>query len=190
MILKLKPGIRKEGIARVIARIEKLRFKPHISKGAERVLIGVIGTVAYDVSKAILSQLDPSPFDPFAAIRVFGRLLLGEGVSSEAIVAAGTAYHLLNGISFAVAYTFLFGERARRSLGWALLTGAGWGLFLEAFQLTLYPGWLDMTFYQEFATISAISHIVYGISLGLLCRRLLGPLPGGASDPARAPTAR
>jgi hypothetical protein len=135
--------------------------------------VGLSATLIYDLTKTLLSQLDPSPFDPFHVIAVFGALIVGSDADPALITAAGTAFHLLNGTSFGVAYLFLFARDGRTSLRRALLTGVGWGLFLETFQLTLYPGWLDIRLYQEFATISALSHIVYGAILGLLGRSLL-----------------
>jgi hypothetical protein len=135
--------------------------------------VGVVATVIYDVAKTVLSQLDPSPFDPFHVISIFGSLLVGSDADPALITVAGLAFHLLNGTSFGVAYVFLFGRDGATNLRRALLTGIGWGLFLETFQLTLYPGWLDIRLYQEFATISALGHIVYGATLGLLGRGLL-----------------
>lgn len=132
--------------------------------------VGLSATIVYDVSKTILSQLDPSPFDPFHAIGVFGALLIGSGADPALITATGTAFHLLNGTSFGVAYLFLFAQDGAITLRRALLSGIVWGLFLETFQLTLYPGWLDIRLYQEFVTISALSHIIYGATLGLLGR--------------------
>jgi hypothetical protein len=137
------------------------------------IAVGLVATLVYDVTKTILSQLDPSPFDPFHAIQVFGTLLVGSGADPALLTAAGTAFHLVNGTSFGVAYMFLFARDGSITTRRALLTGIGWGLFLEAFQLTLYPGWLDIRLYQEFATISALSHVVYGATLGLLGRRVL-----------------
>ena len=61
---------------------------------------------------------------------------------------------------------------------WDRDTGALWGLFLEAFQLTLYPDWLGIRFVDEFVRISALSHLAYGASLGLIARwgfRQTGP---------------
>ena len=135
--------------------------------------VGFAATLIYDVTKTILSQLDPSPFDPFHVIQVFGTLLVGSASDPVLITMAGTAFHLVNGTSFGVAYLFLFARDGDISTRRALLTGIGWGLFLETFQLTLYPGWLDIRLYQEFATISAISHVVYGATLGLVGRWVL-----------------
>ncbi len=124
---------------------------------------GLIATVSYDATKFALSQLDPSPYNPFEAIRIFGTLLVGERASGVAIYGAGTAFHLLNGVSFGVAYCFLFRRQG-------IIAGVAWGLFLEMFQLTLYPGWLNIRLYSEFAQISALSHIVYGLVLGKACQ--------------------
>jgi len=135
--------------------------------------VGLSATLVYDVSKTLLSLLDPSPFDPFHVIAIFGALIVGTDADPVLIAAAGTAFHLVNGTSFGVAYLFLFARDGRTTRRRALLTGIGWGLFLETFQLTLYPGWLDIRLYREFATISALSHIVYGITLGLLGRAVL-----------------
>jgi len=137
---------------------------------------GLAATVAYDISKTVLSQLDPSPYDPFHAITVFGTLILGARADSAMVLVAGAAFHLMNGTSFGVAYAFLFARDGRTTLPRALLTGIIWGAFLETFQLTLYPGWLDIRLYAEFATISALGHAVYGATLGLAARKLLATL--------------
>lgn len=124
---------------------------------------GMVATVSYDAAKYALSQLDPSPYNPFEAVRIFGTLLLGQSAGEVAIYGAGTAFHLLNGVSFGVAYCFLFRRQG-------IVAGVAWGLFLEMFQLTLYPGWLNIRLYSEFAQISALSHIVYGLVLGKACQ--------------------
>ncbi|MEA2574002.1 MAG: hypothetical protein QOH93_1300 [Chloroflexia bacterium] len=132
---------------------------------------GLVATVSYDLAKFALSQLDPSPYNPFEVVHIFGTLLVGQTSSDVAIYAAGAAFHLLNGVSFGVAYCFLFRRQG-------ILAGVAWGLFLEMFQLTLYPGWLNIRFYTEFAQISAMSHVVYGLVLGQACRVGLARVQG------------
>jgi len=142
---------------------------------------GFIATLAYDASKSVLSQLDPSPYNPFEVVRIFGTLIVGETADPRTILLVGAAFHLLNGTAFGVAYTFLFARGGDTTWRRALATGIGWGLFLETFRLTLYPGWLDIRLYAEFATISALGHVVYGSTLGAVSRTLLR-----AVGPARA----
>jgi len=150
--------------------------------GADRILLarvalagalaGLAATLAYDASKAVLSTLDPSPYDPFEATRRFGVLLTPAGSAPITQYAVGGAYHLTNGISFGVAYALLFGAAGRRSPRRALATGMAWGLILETFQVALFPGWLGIAFMGEFVAISALSHLVYGAVVGLGSRRL------------------
>jgi hypothetical protein len=128
--------------------------------------VGLLATVANDAAKYALSVWDPSPYNPFEAIRIFGVLLAGPTAGTTLTYGLGAAFHAVNGTSFGMAYTFFFGHRGA-------IAGVAWGLFLETFQLTLYPGWLDIRAYREFAQISALSHVVYGLVLGLLARRLL-----------------
>ena len=129
--------------------------------------VGIGATLAYDATKAVLSQLDPSPFDPFEATRVFGRILVGEGAAPWAIATSGWAFHLANGSTFAVAYAALFARDGRVSRRRGIIAGVGWALLLETFQLILYPGWLDIRFLDEFRQISFLSHVVYGVGLGV-----------------------
>lgn len=129
---------------------------------------GLVATPAYDVTKAILSQLDPSPFDPFATTHVFGEILIGTSAPPILISIVGWAFHLANGCTFAIAFACLFARGGRISVRRGVLTGMIWGLFLETFQLALYPGWLSIKFLDEFRQISFLAHVVFGASLGLL----------------------
>ncbi len=140
---------------------------------AAGVVAGVVGLICYDSSKAILSFADPSPFNPFGATATFGALLIGTNAPGWALQTAGIAFHVLNGIAFAIAYTTLFARLGATSRRRAVLQGMVWGVFLETFQLTLYPGWLDIKAYAEFATMSAGAHLIYGAALGLTARRML-----------------
>ncbi len=134
---------------------------------------GVVATVAYDVTKATFGVLDPSPFDPFHAIAVFGQNLAGADAGATPILIAGWGFHLLNGTAFGVGYTMLFAREGATSVRFALLSGLAWGIFLESFQLALYPGWLNINSIGEFAASSLLGHMVYGLSLGAVSRTLL-----------------
>lgn len=131
-------------------------------------VVGLAATLAYDATKTVLSQLDPSPFDPFEATRAFGRILVGESAGPVAVTISGWAFHFANGCTFAIAYAALFARDGRVSLRRGLVTGIAWALLLETFQLVLYPSWLDIRFLDEFRQISFLSHVVFGLFLGLL----------------------
>jgi hypothetical protein len=137
------------------------------------VAAGLAATIAYDVAKAGLSQLDPAPWNPFEATRAFGVALIGEGAPDAAHRALGWAFHLSNGATFGMSFTFLFGGLALRGAAWAAGLGAAWGLFLESFQLALYPGWLSIRAVSEFQQVSFLSHLVFGVVLGALILRWL-----------------
>lgn len=130
--------------------------------------VGLVATIAYDIAKALLSTLDPSPYNPFEAAKVFGHLLLGESAPLDQVTVAGWAFHLVNGCTFAVAFAMLFAKGGAVSQRRGALLGVAWGLFLETFQLVLYPGWLNVRFLDEFRQISFLSHVVFGLVLGLL----------------------
>lgn len=144
--------------------LQRVVLKRLVTTGARA---GAVATIAYDSSKFVLSKLDPTPYNPFEMMRIFGALLTGS--TSQAIVLpAGVAYHLLNGTAFGVAFCILFGTRG-------VVAGIAWGLGLEFFQVALYPGWLGINMYREFVQFSVLGHVAYGIVLGTMCRRSLVP---------------
>lgn len=152
-------------------------------------VVGIGATIAYDVTKAVLSQLDPSLYDPFEVTRRFGRILVGETAGPDLISAAGWAFHLGNGCTFAIAYAALFARDGRVSRRRGVITGLAWALLLETFQLVLYPGWMDIRFLDEFRQISFLSHIVFGLGLGIFipaglrwAKRRVEPKRGGLTD--------
>lgn len=150
-------------IAVLFIRLPVQRRRYILQMAAIGAVTGVVATVCYDSAKFVLSQLDPSPYNPFELSYTFGVLLIGNSAPHALTLAVGIGFHVLNGISFAVAFCFLFGRRG-------IIAGVLWGVFLEMFQLTLYPGWLDIRFFREFAAIGSLSHLVYGAVLGLGCR--------------------
>jgi hypothetical protein len=131
-------------------------------------VVGLVATLAYDVTKAFLSVLDPSPYNPFETTSVFGRILLGADAPEAAVTVVGWAFHVMNGSTFAIAFAALFARGGEIGRLRGLVTGVAWGLFLETFQLILYPGWLSIGFIDEFRRISFLSHIVFGAILGLV----------------------
>ena len=139
------------------------------------IVAGAFATVVYDVTRTALSYLDPSPYNPFEAVRRFGLDFVPADAPAWTILSVGLVIHLVNGSSFGVIYAVFAGRHAR-TLRAAVTSGIVWGLTLEFIQSILYPGWLQITtVLKEFLFISAFGHVFYGISLGLGVRRLLAP---------------
>lgn len=129
-------------------------------------VVGVAAVVAYDVSRFALVALFSLDADPWEALPLFGELLTGRDADTNLARSVGFLFHVANGVGFAVAYTIVLGRRGP-------VFGVGWALLLEAATLTFYPGWLDIRAIQEFATVSMVGHLCYGLTLGIGAARLL-----------------
>ena len=127
---------------------------------------GVLALVAYDASRLAAVQLLGLHTKPFEAFRSFGDALLPGRSRTGAALVVGTAYHVLNGLTFSIAYTGLFGRRG-------VPTGVLYGLALELAMITLYPGWLNIKTIDEFAQMSIVGHLCFGAVLGLSAKTLL-----------------
>jgi hypothetical protein len=177
------------GVAVIAAAL--VRARRRLSPGAwQRLLarvralavVAVAATLAYDVMRAVLAGIDPSPYNPFEVVRVFGQLMIGASAPTTAVFVAGWTYHLFNGVCFGIAFGLLFLRGGALSTRWAVARGIGWGLFLESIQLALYPGWVHIQWLAEFTTISIAAHLTYGVTLGFggssALRRLSRPAAG------------
>ncbi|HEX2084559.1 MAG TPA: hypothetical protein VHF89_02675 [Solirubrobacteraceae bacterium] len=128
---------------------------------------GLLAVAAYDLVRFGLVSLLTLEFEPFHVIPRFGRLFVGDAAPEAVAVAAGVAYHVANGIGFAVGYAL-----AVRRPG--PLTGVAWGVGLELCMAVLYPTWLAIATLEEFLTVSALGHLAYGAVLGLAMRAQVG----------------
>ena len=173
-------GLLVVGVAVVAAiwRVSPAAVRVTIRRRALAGLVaGLVAVVVYDAVRLAGAAIDPSPYNPLEAIRGMGRALVGAGQSPGRTFAAGMAFHVVNGAMFGLGFVGLVagsGPRSRSS--WAI-RGIGWALFLEAFQLWLYPGWLGIVFVMEFTYIATAAHASYGLVLGLVSRRLLQEAP-------------
>jgi len=145
-------------------------------------IAGVAATVAYDLVRYGLVVLFSWSVDPFKTFPLFGQLLVGPDAGGPALWTAGTVYHVLNGLGFAVGYTLVIPRPG-------LLSAIVWGMVLEAFTILLYPDWLGLTAVGEFFSMSMLGHLAYGAVLGAVAIRLSrGPArPGGPAQPESEP---
>src|SRR5205823_3752998 len=137
---------------------------------AQRAKVGLLAgfpaTIAYDISRWLIVTLFHDTFAPFDVFPIFGHAIAGTNLSPAVATTIGILYHYTNGVLFAVAYAILLAPR-----GW--WTGILWALGLEALMLTVYPGWLHPTPFEEFVSVSILGHVAYGSVLGIFSRRLL-----------------
>ena len=129
-------------------------------------LAGLAATAAYDVIRWFVVWVFGLSVWPFAALPLFGQLLVGNALAGKLQLAAGIGYHLANGVTFAIAYALVAGERGG-------FWGVAWALCLECAMLAFYPGWLDVRARGEFFSMTFLGHIAYGSTLGTACRRWL-----------------
>ena len=166
-------------LLRARRRLTPLAWQRLIARVRALAVVALAATLAYDVMRAVLAGIDPTPYNPFEVVRVFGQLLLGASAPVTAVFVAGWAYHLFNGACFGIAFGLLFLRGGALSPRWAMARGIGWGLFLESLQLALYPGWVHIQWLAEFTTISIAAHLTYGVTLGfggvIALRRLARP---------------
>lgn len=123
------------------------------------IVAGVVSTAVYDLSRWTLVVVADLQGSPYAAFPFFGRAIVGAGAPDTLVDVVGTAFHFINGITFAIAYTIWFG---RRRWWWGIVFALG----LEAAMLAIYPGWLDVRALGEFTQISVLGHVWYGATLG------------------------
>ena len=140
-------------------------------------MAGFLATIAYDVSRWLIVTVFHDTFAPFQVFPIFGYAIAGTSLNPAVATIIGTIYHYANGVLFAVAYAILLAPR-----GW--WTGILWALGLEALMLTIYPGWLNPTPFQEFVSVSMLGHVAYGTVLGVFSRKLLGRtrISGGSTS--------
>lgn len=129
-------------------------------------IAGVLGTGAYDASRFLLIKITGIQFWPFDIFDIFGKAILGMSAQGFWVTPVGVAFHFLNGITFAISYTILFGKRG-------VFFGILWALGLEALMVAVYPNWLNIAFMNEFLSVSIFGHLVYGATIGYLAKRLL-----------------
>lgn len=142
---------------------------PDYKSIASNVRIGVIsgasGLLVYDTSRLLLYSTNVVETHPFEAFNIFGLGIIGTEYSGALTLSAGVIFHVLNGILFAIAFTF-----AIKKLDWksGLLAGLG----LELAMLAFYPKWLGISNMADFTLMSVIGHSGYGLAVGGVAKGL------------------
>jgi hypothetical protein len=120
--------------------------------------------LAYDGTRLLVVTAFDYEIGPFDAFTHFGAGLIGASASAAARTVAGAVFHVVNAITFGIAYTIWVGRRG-------VLVGVVFGLGLEAAMIAFYPAWLQVPNLREFTSMSVTGHIAYGAVLGTVARR-------------------
>src|SRR5262245_23878278 len=132
----------------------------------EGALGGVVAAVAYDLYR-LYFVLQGAPL--FKVFPRFGELLLGADEPRWLVHLVGWSYHFSNGAALGIMFLSLVPWESRRLLFWGAVA---WALFVETMLLlTPYTAFFGLAFDVLFIFLTASAHLVFGITLGLWCRR-------------------
>lgn len=145
-------------------------------------LAGFVAACAYDIFRLpfVFARewgIDDAvpPLKLFKVFPRFGAIILGEAAEqpndSLAAHITGWAYHFSNGVSFGVMYLAMVGDARRRNWWWAVALATGLEL---AMLVTPYPAFFSIPVTPTFIAVTLTAHLVFGVVLGLLCKRWAG----------------
>ncbi len=135
--------------------------------------MGVVATIALDTARQAGVIHGWLPADTFV---MFGKMATGSGKFSI-FYPAGILVHYLNGASFGLFYSFVWGKRQSyaAAVGWATF----WLLIVELGMMTLPPmapivGPFGINFaWPQLFLLTLVAHVMFGVTLGLLVQHFL-----------------
>jgi hypothetical protein len=127
---------------------------------------GILAAVAYDLFR-LPFVLNGIPL--FKVFPKFGEMLLASTEPRWLVQLLGWTYHFSNGAALGVMFLALVSRPSARNLFWgAILFALGVELILLC---TPYPRFFGLAFDQRFIALTLSAHLIFGIALGILCRR-------------------
>lgn len=125
-------------------------------------IAGIFATAGYDLIRLLIVTIFHFKIRPFDTFKFFGQIIMSRPVSDNTAYTVGFMYHLLNGITFGIAYFILFNGKH-----WVY--GIVWAFVLELMMLCVYPRFLNLqSVMEEFTIVSCSGHTVYGSILGFI----------------------
>ena len=141
---------------------------------------GLIAAVGYDIFRLPfvfayglgLHGIVPA-LQLFKVFPRFGAMLLGQSVEQQQYSLAahllGWAYHFSNGLTFGIMYLAVVGDARKHHWVWAVVMAVGLELGML---LTPYPAFFGIRATPTFVVVTLTAHLVFGVVLGLLARKL------------------
>lgn len=144
-----------------LSHLDKRTLRADIKNG---IYIGILATFSYDIVRLALYITGIVNFFPFETFHLFGNALIGENASYNLAFTIGTFYHLLNGLTFSIAYRISCKDK---SFYWGIITSMG----LEILMLISYLNWISLNLNGkiiDFLMVSMVGHFSYGATVGFL----------------------
>jgi hypothetical protein len=128
---------------------------------------GLVAAVAYDLFR-LPFVLNGAPL--FKVFPQFGEMLLGHNEPRWLVNVLGWSYHFSNGAALGIMFLAALARPTSGRLFWGAVV---WALMVEMILLsTPYPGFFGIPFNERFLILTLSAHLVFGIALGLWCRRI------------------
>ena len=129
---------------------------------------GVVAAAAYDLYR-LPFVLSGAPL--FKVFPRFGELLLGGTEPRWLVHGLGWTYHFSNGAALGIMFLVMASCVRRPMLFWGAVA---WAAFVEGMLLlTPYAAFFGLKLNGRFLFLTASAHLVFGVVLGLYCRRRL-----------------
>lgn len=119
----------------------------------------------------------PIPMRAFneVADAVFRPTLREKGAKMATVLLVGYLYHFVNGASYGIAYTMLFGRGS-----WTL--AFGWGIFVWLVMMIAMPVMMPMIrFPKTFPVVPLLAHLAMAVPIGYFALAYVGPSASEAS---------
>lgn len=131
-------------------------------------IAGIVAAVAYDLYR-LPFVLSGAPL--FKVFPRFGELLLGGTEPRWLVHGLGWTYHFSNGAALGIMFLVMASCFRRPMLFWGAVA---WAVFVEAMLLiTPYASFFGLRLNGRFLFLTASAHLVFGMVLGLYCRKRL-----------------
>jgi hypothetical protein len=136
-------------------------------------LAGGIATVALEAVRITGFHLGymPGSLPELMGVLLLDRFALGPSAASNL---AGWAYHFWNGAAFGIIFVLLIGTK-RAWMGVLYGLALGVGFMVSPVVKSLGVGYFGWDFSVGFPVVVSLAHAAFGLALGLLGRRFLGP---------------
>lgn len=166
----LIPSIVGLAIIALLARKQNPLVARSIAWGA---LAGGIATAALEAVRITGFHLGymPGSLPKLMGVLLLDRFALGPSTASNL---AGWAYHFWNGAAFGIIFVLLIGTK---KIWPAVLYGfaLGVGFMVSPVVKSLGVGYFGAEFSAGFPVTVSLGHVAFGVALGVLARRFLGP---------------